>query len=171
MSELVIVGFKNDIDRAAAVLSELRERDEAWTANLHGAVSAYRTAAGELTIDQAYESTRGEGSIAGGLIGSLFGIVLAAMTLPLTAGASAPVVALPFLAGAIGGNIAGARRGSVDASWWKRDLGISDDVARAIRSLVHPGDSAIAFLLREPDPDDFAERFRSYGGMVIRCAN
>jgi len=90
------------IHRAAAVLSELRERDEAWTASLHGTVAAYRTAAGALTIDQAYESTRGAGSISGGLAGSLFGIVLAAMTLPLMAGASAPVIALAFVAGAVG---------------------------------------------------------------------
>ena len=168
MSELVIVGFKNDIYRAASVLSELRERDEAWTANLHGAVAAYRNAAGELTIDQSYESTKGEGAIAGGLLGSLLGFALAAMTLPLTAGASAAIIAAPFVAGAIGGNIVGAHHGHVDASWWKTDLGISDDVVRDIRALVQHGDSAIAFLLRKPDPDDLAERFRSYGGTVVR---
>ncbi len=170
MSELVIVGFKQDIDRAAAVLSELRERDEAWTANLHGAVAAYRTAAGELTIDQSFESTKGEGSIAGGLLGSLVGLALAALTLPLTAGASAAVIAAPFVTGAIGGSIVGAHHGSVDASWWKGDLGISDDVVQSIRALVQPGDSAIVFLLRTPDPDDLAERFRAYGGTVARHA-
>ena len=58
----------------------------------------------ELTIDQSYESTKGEGAIAGGLLGSLLGFALAALTLPLTAGASAAVIAAPFVAGAIGGN-------------------------------------------------------------------
>ena len=170
MSELVIVGFKNDIERAAAVLSELRERDEAWTANLHGAIAAYRTAAGELTIDQSYESTKGEGAITGGLLGSLLGLALAAITLPLTAGASAAVIAAPFVAGAIGGSVAGAHHSSVDASWWKSDLGISDDVIHSVRTLVQPGDSAIVFLLRKPDPDDLAKRFLSYGGTVVRSA-
>src|ERR1700733_1738310 len=171
MSELVIVGFKNDIYRAASVLSELRERDEAWTANLHGAVAAYRNDAGALTIDQSYESTKGEGAIAGGLLGSLLGFALAALTLPLTAGASAAVIAAPFVAGAIGGNIVGAHHGRVeDASWWKSDLGISDDVIQRIRALVRPGDSAIVCLLRKPDPDDLAERLRSYAGTVVRCA-
>jgi uncharacterized membrane protein len=169
MSELVIVGFKNDIFRAASVISELRERDEAWTANLHGAIAAYRNAAGELTIDQSLESTKGEGTIAGGLLGSLLGFALAALTLPLTAGASAAVIAAPFVAGAIGGSVVGAHHSKADESWWKSDVGISDDVIQRIKTLLQPGDSAIVCLLRTPDPDDLAQRFRAYGGTVVRC--
>jgi len=168
MSELVVVGFKNDIGRAAAVLSELRARDEAWTANLHGAVAAYRTAAGELTIDESYESTKGEGSIVGGMLGSLFGIALAALALPLTAGAGTAAIGASLLAGAVGGTVVGAHHHRADASWWKGELGISDAFVGDIRTLVQPGDSAILFLLRAPDPDDLAARFRPYNGTVMR---
>lgn len=116
MSELVVVGFKNDIYRAAAVLSELRERDEAWTANLHGAIAAYRTGAGDATIDQSFEATKGEGSIAGGLLGSLFGIALAALALPLTAGLGTAVVGASLVGGAVGGTIVGAHRHHADSA-------------------------------------------------------
>jgi uncharacterized membrane protein len=170
MSELVVIGFKKDLYRAAAVLSELRERDDAWTANLHSSIAAYRNPGGELTIDQSYESTEGESTIVGGMLGSLLGIALAALTLPLTGGASAVVAAAPFVAGAIGGSIVGAHHGHGDASWWKTELGVSDSFLQAIRDLVQPGDSAILFLLRKPDPDDLQERFRPYGGTVIRSA-
>ena len=168
MSELVVVGFKNDIGRAAAVLSELRERDEAWAANLHGAIAAYRTAAGELTIDQSYEATKGEGSIVGGMLGSLVGIALAALALPLTAGAGTAVIGASLLAGAVGGTVVGAHRHREHDEWWQAEVGISDDFLREVGARIQPGDSAIVLLLREPDPSDLAARFRPYNGTVAR---
>lgn len=168
MSELVLVGFKGNRYRAAQLLGELRARDEAWSANLHGAVAAYRNERGELTIDQAFESTKGEGAVVGSLLGSLIGIALATMALPLTAGASAVVVAGTYIAGAVGGSLVGGRENAVDASWWTKELGISDEFLQRIRDTIKQGDSAIFFLLRKPDPDDLAARFRPYDGVVSR---
>lgn len=168
MSELVVVGFKQDKDRAAAVLDELRAKDEPWTANFHGAIAAYRDADGKLIVDQAFESTKGGGAIGGGLTGSLVGLALAALALPLTAGVSALVAGGSLVAGAIGGSLVGAKHGAVNASWWKDDLGISEAFLAEIRALVQQPDSAIFILLRAPDPDDLAARFRPYGGTVVR---
>lgn len=168
MSELVVVAFKQDIARAASVLGQIRARDEAWSANLHGAVAAYRNSRGELTIDRSYESTKGEGAIVGGLLGSFIGIVLATLALPITAGLSATVAAGTFVTGAVGGSVVGAHHGAVDVSWWKHELGVSDEFVNSIRATVTAGDSAIFILLRKPDPDDLEKRFRSYGGTVLR---
>ncbi len=168
MSELVVVAFKQDIERAAVVLGQIRARDEAWSANLHGAVAAYRNDRGELTIDRSYQSSKGEGAIVGGLLGSFVGIVLAALALPVTAGVGTVAAATTFVAGAVGGSIIGAKHGAVDDSWWKNELGVSDEFVDNIRATVAAGDSAIFILLREPDPDDLDARFRSYGGVVLR---
>ena len=169
MSEIVVVAFKRDLFRAAAVLGELREGDEAWTANLHGAIAAYRNAQGELTVDEAYEGTKGQGAIIGGLMGSLVGLLLAAVALPLTAGASAAVVVGSFVASATGGSILGARHHAVNSNWWKDDIGIPEELIQRIRETVLAGDSAIVFLLRKPDPEDLAARFGPFGGTVLRA--
>ncbi|HEY5946114.1 MAG TPA: DUF1269 domain-containing protein [Kofleriaceae bacterium] len=170
MSELVVVGFKNNRSRAAAVLGELRSRDEAWTAGLHGAIAMYRDDEGKLIVDEAYESTKGSGAIGGGFIGSLLGLAIAALTLPLTAGLSGIVAAGSLVAGAVGGSIIGAQHGSVDnASWWKDEVNIPEDFLAAIRQTVLQNDSAIFFLLRAPDHSGMAARFREYGGTVLHA--
>jgi uncharacterized membrane protein len=167
MSELVVVGFKNDISRAALVLGQLRERDEAWTANLHGAIALYRHPDGKLEVDQSFESTKGSGAINEGLIGTIVGLAVAALALPLTAGISGAVAFGSFAAGAVGGAVIGAHHGRV-ATWWKEDLGISAAFLDEVKAMVGAGDSAIFFLLRAKDPTDFAEKFRPYGGTVVR---
>lgn len=168
MSELVVVGFKNQKERAAAVLDELREKNEPWTANFHGAIAAYRDPEGKLIVDQAFESTKGSGAITGGLTGSLVGLALAALALPITAGISGVVAGGSLLAGTIGGSLVGAQHGAVNASWWRDDLGISPAFLAEIHALVQQPDSAIFILLRNPDADDLATRFQPYGGTVLR---
>src|SRR5580704_4413599 len=126
MTELIVVGFKNDRERAAAVLSELRERDAAWTSTLHGAIAVTSNAPGELRIDQSFEATKGEGTIVHALLGSLLGVALATLALPLTAVAGATVAAGSVVAGALGGTIIGAHRHKADEQWWREDIGIPD---------------------------------------------
>jgi len=161
MAELVVVGFKNDISRAAAVLGELRAADEPWTRGLHGAIATYREH-GQLTIDQSYESTKGNAVIGGSMIGSLVGLALAAIALPITAGISGVVAAGTLAAGAIGGSIVGAHHNE-QASWWKDDVKVPEPFLDNVRACVLDGDSAIFFLLRSPTGIDFAERFDTHG--------
>jgi uncharacterized membrane protein len=90
MSELVVVGFKQDKYRASAVLDQLRQLEFDWVIDLDDAVAVYRDFDGKLRVQQSYELTTGEGAAWGGLWGSLLGAVLA---IPFTAGASAAAAA------------------------------------------------------------------------------
>lgn len=166
MSTLIVVGFKKDMFRASAVLSELVSMDYSWTIDLNDAVAAYRDYNGKLRIDASLQLTTGQGAALGGLFGSLAGLTLGAIAAPVTAGASAAVAAGVVAAGAAGGAL-GAVGGALDARWWKEDFGIPEDFVQDVGALVQPGDSAIFALLRSADPTLVAARFSDYGGTVL----
>src|SRR5260370_41540269 len=77
MSELVVVGFKNDKYRESDVLDQLRQLDFDWVIALDYAVAVYRDYDGKLRVQQSYELTTGEGAAWGGLWGSLIRALLA----------------------------------------------------------------------------------------------
>jgi uncharacterized membrane protein len=168
MSELVIVAFKGSMERAASALVELRAVDEPWTAQLDDAIAVYRDSRGHLMIDESYASTMGQSTIGRGLIGSLAGLALATLLLPLTAGASAPIVGATLLAGTFGGTILGARRGHLAEDWWKSDLGVSPEFADQVRHEIGNCDSAIAVMLPQWVPA-VAAKLTSHGGTVIHA--
>src|SRR6516165_5810638 len=95
MSELVVVGFKNDKYRASDVLDQLRQLDFDWVIDLDDAVAVYRDYDGKLRVQQSYELTTGQGAAWGGLWGSLIGSILA---IPFTAGASTAAAAASAVA-------------------------------------------------------------------------
>jgi uncharacterized membrane protein len=160
MSNLIVVGFKNNRFKATEVLNKLRQLNEDWTISLDDAVAVYRGYDGELRIDQSYELTTGEGAVWGGLWGSLLGAILA---IPFTGGASA---AAAVAAGALGGGAFGATTGAISADWWKEDFGISEDFVRDVGYMVQPGDSAI-FALLVANPEQVVRQFEGYGGKVL----
>ena len=165
MSQLIVVGFKQDMYRASAVLNKLTAMNDDWVVDLHDAVAVYRDYSGKLRVDQSYQMTTGQGAGWGALWGSLIGATLA---IPFTAGASAAVVAGSLAAGALGGGALGAAGGAIDASWWKDEFGIPDDFVKSVGGMVQNGDSAIFALLRSADPAFVAEQFRGYGGTVLQ---
>ncbi len=167
MSELVVVGFKNDKYRASDVLDQLRQLDFDWVIDLDDAVAVYRDYDGKLRVQQSYELTTGEGAAWGGLWGSLIGAVLA---IPFTGGASAAAAAGAVAAGALSGTAVGATAGAIDASWWKEDFGIDDTFVREVGALVQPGDSAIFALIESGNPGIVAAQFKGYGGTVLRSS-
>jgi len=164
MAELIVVGFKKDMYRASRVLNELLELNDDWVLDLHDAVAVYRDYKGKLRVDQSYQMTTGEGAAWGGYWGLLIGATLA---IPFTAGASA-AAAGALAAGALGGAAIGAGLGAADASSWKNEFGIPDDFVKRVGEMVQPGDSAIYAILRVGDPDVVAEKFRGYGGTILR---
>ena len=165
MAELTVVGFKKDMYRASEVLNELMGLNDDWVVDLHDAVAVYRDYSGKLRVDQSYQMTTGEGAAWGGFWGLLIGATLA---IPFTAGASAAAAAGAVAAGAIGGTAVGAGAGAVDASSWKDEFGIPDDFVQRVGTMVQPGDSAIYAILRVGSPDVVADRFRGYGGTILR---
>src|SRR5260370_38911646 len=160
MSELVVVGFKNDKYRESDVLDQLRQLDFDWVIDLDDAVAVYRDYDGKLRVQQSYELTTGEGAAWGGLWGSLIGAVLA---IPFTGGASAAAAAGAVAAGALSGTAVGATAGAIDASWWKEDFGIDDTFVREVAALLQPRDSAIFALIASGNPGLVAAQFNAYG--------
>jgi uncharacterized membrane protein len=165
MPELIVVGFKKDMYRASHVLNELQNLNDDWVVDLHDAVAVYRDYKGKLRVDQSYQMTTGEGAGWGAFWGLLIGSTLA---IPFTAGASAAVAAGAFAAGALGGTAVGAGLGAADAASWKDSFGIPDDFVQRVGSMVQPGDSAIYAILRVGDPNVVADKFRGYGGTILR---
>jgi len=164
MSDLIVVGFKNNRYRASDVLNQLRRMDEDWTVDLDDAIAVYRDLDGKLRVDQSYSLGTGEGAAWGGLWGSLIGATIA---IPFTGGASAAAAAAALAAGALGGGALGAATGALDAKWWKEDFGISEEFVRDVGQTIQPGDSAV-FALITANPDEAAKQFSGYGGKVLR---
>jgi uncharacterized membrane protein len=165
MAELIVVGFKKDMYRASRVLNELLEMNDDWILDLHDAVAVYRDYRGKLRVDQSYQMTTGEGAALGGFWGLLIGATLA---IPFTAGVSAAAAAGALATGAVGGTVLGAGAGAADAASWKEEFGIPSDFVEGVGMLIQPGDSAIYALLRVGNPEIVADRFRGYGGTILR---
>jgi uncharacterized membrane protein len=164
MAELVVVGFEGK-HRAAEVLNQLQGMDQSFEIDLRDAVAAYRTDDGRLRVDQSVQPTTKEGAAWGAMVGGLIG---AALLAPFTAGASAAVAATALGTGALTGGVTGAAIGADDADTWKTTYGISDDVVKQVGGMVQPGQSAVFVLARASNPAAVAEKFRGYGGTVLR---
>ena len=164
MAELMVVGFDGK-HRGAEVLNQLQDMDLSFAIDLKDAVAVYRTDDGKLRVDQSVQPTTKEGAAWGAMLGGLIG---AALLAPFTAGASAAVAATALGTGALTGGVTGAAIGADDADTWKRTYGISDDVVKQVGGMVQPGQSAVFVLARASDPAAVAERFRGYGGKVLR---
>ena len=165
MADLIAVGFEGK-HRAAEVLGQLQELDDSSTIDLRDAVAVYRARNGKLRIDQSLSGTTKEEAAWGGLLGAIIGGVLAA---PFALAASVPAAAVAL---GIGGTALGATGGAVvafdDASTWKEKYGISDEFVGEVGGMVQPGESAVFVLARVSNPAFVAERFRGYGGRVLR---
>jgi len=164
MSELMVIGFEGK-HRAAEVLSQLQAMDLSYEIDLRDAVAAYRTDDGKLRIDQSVQPTTKDGAAWGAMLGGLIG---AALLAPFTAGASAAAAATAIGTGFFTGGVTGAAIGADDADTWKATYGISDDFVNQVGGMVQPGQSAVFVLARASDPVQVAERFRGYGGTVLR---
>ena len=164
MSELIVVGFKG-AHRAAEVLDQLVELNDSYVIDLKDAVAVYRTDDGRLRLDTSVQPTTKEGAAWGAVLGGTIGALLLA---PFTAGASAAVAATALGVGALTGGVTGAAIGADDAATWKETYGISDEFVKEVSGMVQPGQSAVFALARASDPVAVAEKFRGYGGKVLR---
>ena len=165
MAELIVVGFKKDMYRASEVLNDLLTLNDDWVVDLHDAVAVYRDYGAKLRVDQSYQMTTGEGAGWGALWGLMIGSLLA---VPFTAGASAAAAGAAMATGAISGTAIGAGIGAIDASTWKDEFGIPEEFVQRVGALVQPGDSAVFAILRVGNPDVVADKFRGYGGTILR---
>lgn len=162
--ELIVAGFAGT-RRASEVLTELRQHERERTVDLEDAVAVHRTDDGQLRTDQSTHLTSGEGAERGIALGALLGALLAT---PFTGGLSAAAAMTTLGVAAATGGMAGAAAGAGDASAWKEEHGISDDVVTEVGDMIRPGDSAIFALIRSESPDSVAEQFVRAGGRILR---
>ena len=164
MTNLIVVGFAGT-HRASEVLGQLQNLQEQWTLELDDAVAAYRTDDGRLRVDQSLNPTTKQGGALGGVIGSLLGAALAA---PFTGGASVAATAAALGVSAASAGVVGAAAGADDAADFKDTYGVSDDFVKEVGGLIQPGNSAVFAVIRAADPLSIAERFRGYGGTILK---
>jgi uncharacterized membrane protein len=164
MYELTAVGFKGT-HRASEVLNQVQALNDQWTLFLRDGVAVYRTENGKLHIDQSVEPTGRTGAVWGGLLGGLLGALLAA---PFTAGASVAAAGAAVGASALAFGVPGAVIGADDAETWKDTYGVPEDYVKQVSGMVQPGQSAIFVFADAKEPEQIAERFRGYGGTVLR---
>lgn len=164
MKNLIVVGFIG-MHRASEVLAKLQRLNADWTIDLDDAVAAYRTDDGRLRVDQSVQPTTKEGAGWGALLGGMLGAIAAA---PFTGGLSVAAAAAAVGVGAISAGTVGAAVGAVDADSWKQTYGISDDFVADAGGIIQPGDSAVFALIRTASPELVAQKFRSYGGNILR---
>jgi hypothetical protein len=111
------------------------------------------------------QPTEREGAAWGGVLGGLLGALIAA---PFTAGMSVAAAAAAVGAGSLALGVPGAVIGADDAATWKDTYGISEDFVQQVSGMLQPGQSAVFVLVEAGDPEKVAERFRGYGGTVLR---
>ena len=163
MAEFIAIGFQGK-HRAAEVLEQLFALDPS-SIELKDAVAVYRTESGRMRVDGSVQPTAADGAAGGALVGGLLGAILAA---PFTAGASAAVAAAAIGSGALTLGLGGAMIGAEDAAGWKELYGVPDEFVREVGGMVQPGQSAVFVLASAANPTQIAERFRGYGGKVLR---
>ena len=163
---LMVVGFHGK-HRASEVLGQLEQLTYDWSLQLKDGVAAYRTDDGRLRIDQSIQPTTKEGAGYGVFIGSMIGALLAA---PFTGGLSAAAAATALGAGAATAGSIGGAIGYEDADTFKREYGISDEFVKEVGGMIQPGDSAVFAVVRGGNPEQMAEKFRGYGGTILRTS-
>ena len=62
----------------------------------------------------------------------------------------------------------GGAFGADDAATFKQQYGVSDEFVKEIGGMIAPGDSAVFAVIRGGNPEQVAERFRGYGGQILR---
>ena len=165
MAELIAVGFQGT-HRAAEVLDQLQRLNAKGIVGLDDAVAVYRTHGGRLRVDRSMYLTTKEEVAWGGVVGAFVGALLA---LPVAALAAVPAAAAAL---GIGGAAIGATSGVVmsfdEAVTWKETFGVSDEFVKEVGGLVQPGQSAVFMLARADNPAAAVEKFRGFGGKVLR---
>ena len=78
MSELVVVGFKNDKNRASEVLGQLEQLQAPATFELDDALAVHRTHSGHLRIDRSLNPTKVQEGVFGGVIATMPGFATCA---------------------------------------------------------------------------------------------
>jgi uncharacterized membrane protein len=162
MTDLIVIGF-DEPGQADLAMAKVQDMAEIGLIDVENVCVVVRDRNGKAS----YRSTKHlpvSGAGAGAALGSLWGLVLGALLVPFTGGASA--VAAETVAGMTWlGAVGGAAAGAMD----REDF--DDDFTRGIETLLRPGTSALCALVRGyhvTDTDERLRRLQPLHGTVLR---
>jgi uncharacterized membrane protein len=139
MSDLIVVGFKDEAD-AFALRKTLVKMQGEYLIELEDAVVVTRDADGKVQLHQATNLTAA-GALGGAFWGSLIGLLF-----------------LNPLIGAAVGAASGALSGKLT------DLGINDDFMKELGATLVAGSSALFVLVRKSTPDKVLAALAPFAG-------
>lgn len=145
MSDLIVIGFDNELQAEELRLKLLRLQQE-YLIDLEDAVVAIRKPDGKVKLNQAVNLTAA-GATGGGFWGLLIGSIFLSPLFGLAVGAAA---------GALSGALT--------------DLGIDDKFMKELASTMKPGSSALFVLVRKATPDKVLEEVQGSGGKVLKTS-
>jgi uncharacterized membrane protein len=155
MSELVVVGFKDD-EEADRVLFKLAKLKKEHLIDLEDAVVVIRDEAGKIHLKQSISLTTAETAASFAFIsGSLWGALVGLLFLHPIAGF--------ILGGAIGAG-AGKLSGSLT------DYGIDDDFIRSLGETIPVNSSALFILVRKAQPEKVLAELSGIKGKVLQTS-
>ena len=163
MSELIVVSFRDQF-RAVDVLNELRQRNWLWVGDLEDAVAVRLDDAGHAKVQLSVDLSGRETVTWAGIWGSLLSVVLYLPTAEIMAEAADGVGHRmsrepEFLRSPIGTY--------PNASWWRDELGISDEFLRDVGAVIQTGTSAILMIVRTQEVLTVLRQLYDYGSLVI----
>lgn len=145
MSEFIAICYP-DKHRAHEVRLELIKLQSDYLIDLEDAVVAVKDDDGQVKLHQPVNLTA-MGAVSGGFWGTLIGLIFMNPLLGLGVGAAT---------GAVSGALT--------------DIGINDEMMKAIADELTAGSSALFVLVRRVTPDKVVERISEYGGKVIQSS-
>lgn len=154
MSDLIAISFDTR-DEAQAARREFMAMAQEHLVELEDAVIAFKSADGQIHLDQTVNLTAASAA-SGGLWGLLLGFIFA---IP-TGGAGA---ALPVISAGLGAGL-GALSGKLS------DYGIDDDMMRRMAKTVHDGQATLFVLVRKMTADKAIAHLRTFNGTVLRTS-
>src|SRR5678816_1654182 len=142
MSNLIVIGFNNEID-AFEMRAALARMQTQYLIEMEDAVVVTRDAKGKAQLHQSMNLTAA-GALSGAFWGTLIGLLFLNPLLGAVVGAGS---------GALSGKLA--------------DLGINDQFMKDLGATLTPGSSALFVLVRRSTPDKVLEGLRPFIGCLL----
>ncbi len=141
---LVVAVFKDE-GKAAAVIADMKEREDFPFVELDDAAVVIKRKNGKIRIKQTKEITPGEGALGGSLLGLFTGIV---------------TIINPLVVAIIGG-VGGVLWGLFT------DVGIEDRFMKEVGEDLVPGSSAVFVLVRPELKEVVRQELETFGGTIF----
>jgi len=141
---LVVITFESE-DKAEQVVDRLKSLQDQAFMNLEDTAIVVKDSEGKVEVKNAIDKTVKQGVAFGGLLGLFLGVLFLV-----------PVGGL--LLGAIGGAVYGKLA----------DMGVDKKFINEVSESLHPGTSAIFFVVREANVEVAVAALRQYEGKVLQ---